>query len=362
MSDMLAIDGSFGEGGGQIVRSSLALSLVTGRPFVIDNIRAGRKKPGLMRQHLTAVRAATQIGRAEVEGAAIGSRRLVFRPGRLTPGDYEFRVGTAGSTTLVLQTVLPALMVATGESNLTLEGGTHNPFAPPFDFLAKSYLPLVARMGPIITATLERPGFYPAGGGCLAVNVSPVDSLRPLELNQRGRITSQRVTVMIANLPGHIARRECDTIARKTGWDKSSFSVEDVSGSPGPGNVVMIQLESEHVTEVFTGFGKVGVRAEHVASSALKDARHYMKADVPVGEYLADQLMLPLGIGAWQGTGGGAFRTLAFSMHSKTHLEILKTFLDIRTEALQQGRNDWHVRIARSETAALNPSDFEKGS
>ena len=346
---MLTIDGSFGEGGGQIVRSSLALSLVTGKPFVIENIRARRRKPGLMRQHLTAVEAATDVGQAEVEGGTIGSRRLVFRPGEVAPGDYHFRVGTAGSTVLVLQTVLPALLVAKGPSNLTLEGGTHNPFAPPFEFLAKTYLPLVARMRPTITATLKRPGFYPAGGGCLTVNVSPVNSLHPLELTERGEITSRRVRILIANLPRHIARRERVTIAKKTGWDDSSFSIAEVDGSPGPGNVVMIELESDSVTEVFTGFGKIGVKAESVASSALRDARHYMKADVPVGEHLADQLMLPLGIGALQGTGGGAFRTLGFSMHSQTHLEILRMFLDIRAEASQQGRDDWLVRIDSAE-------------
>jgi len=347
---MITIDGSFGEGGGQIVRSSLALSLLTGRPFEIDNIRAGRRKPGLMRQHLTAVEAAAQIGRAQVEGAAIGSRRLVFWPGEVTPGDYHFSVGTAGSTTLVLQTVLPALMVARGPSSLTLEGGTHNPFAPPFDFLTKSYLPLIAHMGPQVTVTLQRPGFYPAGGGRLEVQIHPVDSLGPLELTERGEITSYRVRALVANLPRHIAQRECDTIAKKTGWNESCFHVEEIDQSKGPGNVVMIELESPHVTEVCTGFGKIGVRAEQVASSVLRDARKYLKADVPVGEHLADQLMLPLGIGAWQGTGGGTFRTMGLSLHAKTHAEILKRFLNIHIAATQQAPDNWQVQIARSTT------------
>ncbi len=343
---MITIDGSFGEGGGQIMRSSLALSLVTGRPFVIDNIRARRKKPGLMRQHLTAVEAATRIGRAAVDGATIGSQRLAFRPAEVVPGDYHFSVGTAGSTTLVLQTVLPALTVAKGASNVTLEGGTHNPFAPPFDFLARTYLPLIARMGPRVRATLKRAGFYPEGGGRLEVSIAPVDSLGPLELSRRGEIMSRRVRALVSNLPRHIAQRECDTVAKKTGWDDSCFFVEEVTGSPGPGNVVMIELASEHVTEVFTGFGKIGIRAENVASAVLRDALKYIEADAPVGEYLADQLMLPLGIGAWQGTGGGTFRTPGLSMHAKTHLGILKTFLDIDVEAVQQGRDDWRVRIA----------------
>ena len=314
MPDMLTIDGSFGEGGGQIVRSSLALALVTGTPCTIENIRAGRKKPGLMRQHLTAVNAAARIGRAEVEGAVIGSRRVVFRPSEIVPGDYHFSVGTAGSTTLVLQTVLPALMSAGGESNLTFEGGTHNPFAPPFDFLAKTYLPLLGRMGPTVTARLERPGFYPAGGGRLAVNIRPSRMLRPLVLRQRDEITAYRVRAMVANLPRHIAERECRTIAAKTDWDESCFHVEELEDSRGPGNAVLIEIDSPQLTEVFVGFGKIGVKAEHVARGVLDEARDYLKAGAPVGRYLADQLMLPLGIGAWQGTGGGAYRTVCLSM------------------------------------------------
>lgn len=342
---MITIDGSFGEGGGQIVRSSLALSLVTGRPTTIDNIRAGRKKPGLMRQHLAAVQAAMKVGRAAVEGAALGARRLVFQPTDVVPGDYRFTISTAGSTTLVLQTVLPALMTAKGESNLILEGGTHNPFAPPFQFVARAYLPQVARMGPRITATLKRPGFYPAGGGCIEVSIRPEESLGPLELNERGPIVARRVRALVANLPRHIGQRECDAIRKKTGWDGACFSVEERSDSRGPGNVVMIELESEHVTEVFTGFGKKGIKAEQVATRVLRDARHYVNADAPVGQYLADQLMLPLGIGAWQGRGGGAFRTLGLSRHARTHLEILRTFLDIRAEVAERGRDDWQVTM-----------------
>jgi RNA 3'-terminal phosphate cyclase (ATP) len=327
------------------VRSSLALSLVTDRPFTIENIRANRDKPGLMRQHLTAVRAAAEVGKAKVRGDAIGSRELVFEPGEITPGDYHFSIGTAGSTTLVLQTVLPALLIARGESTLTLEGGTHNMFAPPFDFLQKTYLPLVGRMGPAIKAKLRRPGFYPAGGGCFEINVKPADSLGRLELTERGEITERRVRAIVANLPEHIAKRECDTIAKKTGWPVTSFLIEDVPGSRGPGNVVIIELESQHVTEVFTGFGKRGVRAEGVAQQALQEARHYLKADVPVGEHLADQIMLPMAIGAWQGTGGGSFRTVGLSMHSKTHLEIIEKFLGIEASVVQDGRDDWLVTI-----------------
>ncbi len=170
---VLTIDGADGEGGGQILRTSLALSLVTGIPFRIERLRAGRPRPGLLRQHLTAAHAAAEVGQVQVTGAALGSLSLTFVPGRVTPGTYSFSVGTAGSTTLVLQTVLPALLLASEPSTLTLAGGTHNPFAPPFDFLAQAYLPLVNRMGPQVTATLERPGFYPAGGGTCQITIAP---------------------------------------------------------------------------------------------------------------------------------------------------------------------------------------------
>jgi RNA 3'-terminal phosphate cyclase (ATP) len=275
------------------------------------------------------VLAAAEVGGAEVEGAALGSRRLVFRPDQVRAGDYTFHVGTAGSATLVLQTVLPALLVAEGESNLTLEGGTHNPMAPPLDFLTKSYLPLVNRLGPTVEAHLVRPGFYPAGGGEFTVHIQPAPQLGRLELLARGEITARRVRALVANLPRHIAERECRTIAQETGWDADCFTVEEIQGARGPGNVVMIELEAEHVTEVFTAFGRLGIRAEDVAKDALCQAEEYLAAGVPVGKHLADQLMLPLGIGAYLGYGGSVFRTMGLSLHSTTHIEILRRFLEI---------------------------------
>ena len=342
---MLTIDGSQGEGGGQIVRSSLALSLVTGKPVTIERVRAGRRKPGLGRQHLKAVQAARKISKAKVDGAELGSSRIVFRPGRVKAGDYSFRIATAGSTTLVLQTVLPALMIADDVSTITIEGGTHNPYAPPYDFLAKAYLPLLARMGPEVKTDLKRPGFYPAGGGKFTVEIHPVENLGRLKLFERGEVTARRVRAMVANLPGHIAERECRTIAGKTGWNQSCFEIHEVTGSPGPGNVVMIEFESTNVTELFTGFGQRGVRAETVATRVLDSVQRYADANVPIGEHLADQLMLPLGIGAYQGTGGGVFRTLAMSQHSMTHIQVLKAFLDIKIRVQEDGRDDCTVRI-----------------
>ena len=185
MTQWIDIDGSQGEGGGQILRTSLALSLATGRPFRIDGIRAGREKPGLLRQHLTAVHAAASVSGATVAGAELGSTTLSFEPGPVAGGEYHLAVGTAGSATLVLQTVLPALLRAVEPSELVLEGGTHNPFAPPFDFVAKTFVPVLRRMGADVTMSLERYGFYPAGGGRFSARVAP-SALRPLSLTRRG--------------------------------------------------------------------------------------------------------------------------------------------------------------------------------
>ena len=198
--------------------------------------------------------------------------RLAFRPKQIRPGVYKFSVGTAGSTTLVLQAVLPALVVADAPSALILEGGTHNPFAPPFDFLAKSFLPLVNGTGPHVAARLERPGFYPAGGGCITVQIQPAAKLDRLELTDRGEITARRVRAIVANLPRHIAERECRTVLGKMGWDESCQTIEEIKSSRGPGNVVMIELESRAVTAVFVGFGKRGVKAEEVAMQAADAA------------------------------------------------------------------------------------------
>jgi RNA 3'-terminal phosphate cyclase (ATP) len=201
--------------------------------------------------------------------------------------------------------------------------------APPVDFLTKSYLPLVNRLGPTVEAHLVRPGFYPAGGGEFTVHVRPTPKLGRLELIERGKIIARRVRALVARLPRHIAERECRTVAQETGWDADCFAVAEIQDARGPGNVVMIELEAEHVTEVFTAFGRLGVRAEDVAKEALCQAEEYMAAGVPVGKYLADQIMLPLGIGAYLGSGGGVFRTMGLSLHSTTHLEILQRFVEI---------------------------------
>jgi RNA 3'-terminal phosphate cyclase (ATP) len=328
VNEPIHIDGSQGEGGGQIVRSSLALSLVTGHSFTIENLRGRREKPGLAPQHLTAVRAAAEVGGAEVEGDEIGSRSITFRPTRLLAGEYKFAIGTAGSTTLVLQTVLPALLIADRPSRIILEGGTHNYRAPSFDFLAKAYLPLVSRMGARVNAELQRRGFYPAGGGRFIVTVEPTRSLTGFDLLERGADGQRRATALVSRLPEHIGQRELDYIAGQTDWPPDAFQLDVLTDSVGPGNALILEVHSERVTEVFTGIGRLGAPAEQVAEEALNEMREYLAAGVPVGCHLADQLMLPLGIAAWQTGHGGRFRTLPLTRHSTTHMDVLRTFLN----------------------------------
>jgi len=329
--NVITIDGSKGEGGGQILRSSLALSMVTGRPFRIENIRAGRAKPGLLRQHLTSVKAAAEVCDAQVEGDELRSTALTFQPGEVRSGEYEFSIGTAGSTTLVLQTVLLPLVSAGAPSRITLEGGTHNPFAPPFDFLATAYLPLLNRMGPKVTAALERPGFYPAGGGRIVVDIDPSRCLTGFDLLERGALKDRRACVQLANLPGHIAERELKVLRKKLSWPERQLEFRAVSNSIGPGNIVTIELEYEHVTEVFTGFGEVKRPAEAVATQAVQLCQRYLKQTAPVGEYLTDQLMLPLAI-----AGSGSFASTGLSRHAETHLALIREFLSVPVRSEQQ--------------------------
>ncbi len=337
---MITIDGSQGEGGGQILRTSLALSLVTGQPFRLEQIRAGRQKPGLLRQHLTAVEAATTVGAAEVIGATLGSQTLEFRPRGVTPGNYRFAVGTAGSATLVLQTVLPPLLTANGISTLTLEGGTHNPFAPPFDFLARCFVPLIQRMGPKIELELRRPGFFPAGGGKFHARIEPVKRLTRFDLLERGPIRQQRARAIVSKIPAQVAERELTVVREQLGWQENECLVEPVASPVGPGNALLLEIEAEHVTEIFTSFGERGRSAEEVAGEVCATAKSWLGANVPVDEHLADQLLLPLAL-----AGGGSFRTVKPSLHSTTNAQIIERFLAVKIQFEPDGDATWKVSV-----------------
>jgi RNA 3'-terminal phosphate cyclase (ATP) len=338
---MLQIDGSEGEGGGQVLRTALGLSLVSGRPFRIDGIRSKRSKPGLQRQHLCAVHAAAAVSGAEVEGAELGSLQLSFRPGALRAGDWRFAVGSAGSAMLVLQTVLPGLLQAPGPSTLHLTGGTHNPMAPTFEFAQLAWAPLLARMGAELELRLLRHGFAPGGGGIVTVRITPA-KLKPLELLERGKPGAWRARALLSQLPDEIGRRELEELLARFG--RTRLRLEDTwldrVQADGAGNTLQLELPATSVCEVVTAFGERGRRAEQIASAVATEAMAFASANVPVGQYLADQLLVPLAL-----AGGGAFATVAPTLHSTTNSALIERFLPVgfamREETARPGA--WRV-------------------
>jgi len=334
---MIKIDGAYGEGGGQILRTSLSLSMLTGQAVQINHIRSRRRKPGLLRQHLTAVNAAAAISGAITSGAVIDSSELTFSPQCIKSGKYHFAVGTAGSTLLVLQTILPALLAADSPSEVVIEGGTHNSGAPTFDYFAQVFLPVLRRMGGLVEARLQRYGFYPAGSGRIKVDIQP-SKLQPHDLTERGALQRQQVIGLTANLPEKIALQEAQLVA--TAWtDHPKISVAEVESS-GPGNVLMLEQEYEHITEMFIGFGELKVPREEVARRVIEQARRYQHALGPAGPYLADQLLLPLAL-----AGGGSLRTVAHTQHTETNLAVIGKFLPLQYKCREIGRDDWEIKL-----------------
>ena len=321
---MIRIDGSSGEGGGQILRTSLSLSLATGQLSHRERPRqAGTPRTAPAAPHGGSCSRGNR--RCASQGASLGSRALSFVPGTVRPGEHRFVIGTAGSGTLVLQTILPALMTAPGTSRVVLEGGTHNMQAPPFDFLQKTFLPLLGRMGPKVSVSIERYGFYPAGGGRFVAEIEPCEKLSPLVLSERGGVTERRVVAIVANLARSIARRELDTVAHHLNWPADALEILETKDSRGPGNVVMIEIGDGEFRLVFTGFGRLGASAEKVASEAAGEARAYLSSSAVADEHLTDQLLLPIALG-----GSGAFTATKLSMHARTNIEVISLFLDVR--------------------------------
>lgn len=338
---MMVLDGSHGEGGGQIVRTALTLAMVTGTPVTIEKVRARRPKPGLLRQHLTALRAAQAVSDAEVSGDELGSRTFTFAPRAVRGGSYRFDVGSAGSAMLVLQTLVPALLFAREPSVVEVAGGTHNPLAPPYPFFETAYLPLLRRMGVNVSSELVTAGFYPAGGGLVRIAIEPCKHLGELVLLDRGAIREKRIRALTSRIPPHVARREIDTLMHQLGWQDVDARSEAVA-SDGPGNVLLAIVEAEHVTEVFSGFAERGVRAEEVAARVAREVRAWVDAGVPVGQHLADQLVLPMALGA-----GGAFRTVTPTPHLRTHVELLGRFTGRVIDVRDEGHGAYRVDVAR---------------
>ena len=327
---MIEIDGSEGEGGGQILRTALTLSMITGTPFRISNIRARRNKPGLLRQHMTAVQAAAEICQAQVNGATPGSLQLEFTPGAIQGGNYEYVIGTAGSCTLVLQTVLPALWFAQCPSTVTISGGTHNPSAPPVDFLIHSWLPLLEKMGIQTSLSLLRHGFYPVGGGSIRAEITPCTTLKPLALMNRGPVSTIQATALLSHVPYHVGERELARLQARLG--AVNGSIQTLSSDEGPGNALLVKVICGEVTETFTSFGARGVSAESVAEQVASQVIRYQESDAAAGEYLADQLLLPMAL-----AGQGTFTTSTLSSHLQSNCTVIEKFLPVSIQTEDKG-------------------------
>jgi RNA 3'-terminal phosphate cyclase (ATP) len=336
-NELIEIDGSQGEGGGQILRSALSLAMCTGKTVHIHQIRAKRPKPGLMRQHLACVQAAQAISGATVDGAELGSTALRFAPGTVQAGDYRFAIGSAGSCMLVLQTVLPALMQAQAPSTLKLSGGTHNPMAPTWHFIERAFAPLLARMGVALRGTLLRHGFYPAGGGDVELGIQPApEGLTPFSLLARGTHRSALGECLVPGLARGIADRELATLGGTLGWTAAQLSVMPTRQNEGPGNALMATLVHEHVTEVFTSFGEKDVTSEQVARRLAKEVSAYLESKAPVGPHLADQLALPMALAVQASGKPGAYAASEMTAHTWTNLDVIRRFLPVKIDVSEQ--------------------------
>jgi RNA 3'-terminal phosphate cyclase (ATP) len=323
---MIELDGSFGEGGGQILRSSLALSLLTGKAFRLRKVRANRPKPGLRPQHLMSVRAAATVGQAEVSGDAVGSRELTFRPGDVKPGEYRFDIGTAGATGLVLHTVyLPLALRCESASTLRITGGTHNDASPCFHFLATTWAGYLERMGLRVELTMERAGFYPRGGGHIITRISPCAGLKGLRLTRREKsLTTASGFSAGAGLPDHVAKRQARRAAFRLERESIKADIAQESWEGGPGSVLGVTFDEAPVPTLFFGLGERGKPAETVADEAVEQAVAYLHSDAPVDPHSADQIVLPLAFAE----GPSEFRTSEVTKHLTTNVAVIKQFID----------------------------------
>ena len=324
--DRILVDGSAGEGGGQILRTSLALACITGKSLHIENIRAARRNPGLGKQHLACVHAARKISDGQCHGAALSSKVLDFEPGAVLGGNFRFDIGSAGSASLVAQTVLPALFLADKPSRVTVTGGTHNPLAPPFDFVCETFLPAIAVAGFGANCRLLKHGFFPAGGGKMMFDSQPWEEStsggRPtIDLCERDEQIQIHARIYTAKLPAHIAQRQERLLI------ESKLNIQDVehieaTDSVGPGNCVMIRLLGRNRTEVFTAFGMRGKPSQKVVGEVVSLAKDFFSSGAAIDRFLADQLLIYMAI-----SKGGCYTTNELSSHLLTNMEIIKKFL-----------------------------------
>ena len=342
MNGIIEIDGSLGEGGGQVLRTALSLSIVTGKPIRLFRIRAGRSKPGLAHQHLTCIKAAKQLSSATVKGGALGSDTLEFAPTEIRPGDYSLDVTTAGSISLVVQTLFLPLSLAKAPSRVTLRGGTHVKWSPSFEFLQDQWLSYLKTIGFAISLRLEKAGYYPQGGGIVKASIQPVEALRPLELSARGQIQQVKGLVFISNLKKAIADRQLAEVQKNlfSLGISPEIEIRDYP-SPGTGTGTHLRAAFENGSGSFTSLGERGVPAERVASVSAKNVREYIDSGAAVDRFMADQLILPLSL-----TGGeSSFTCEQVTPHLVTNARIVEMFVRVKVEVDGELGQPGQVRI-----------------
>src|SRR4030066_2405046 len=324
---MLEIDGSFGEGGGQVLRTSLSLSCLLNKPFRIFNIRTKRKKPGLMPQHLMGIRALKLISNARVEGDSVGSTELVFEPGEVKAGDYFFDIGTAGSTSLLLQAIILPLIFAKHTSSLPLKGGTHVPFSPPFHYISGVFIPILNKLGIEVKATIESYGFYPKGGGKVHVEIKTADKIEAANYLERGQLTKVYGLSGVGNLPLSIAERQKNAALTNLVSLGIHAEIETISVStPGQGTFIFLVAETENCLAGFSSVGERGKTGESGREEAAKKFLDYYSTSACLDRHLADQIVLYLGVAK----GESSFTTAEISGHLLTNLWVIKEFLGIQ--------------------------------
>ncbi len=335
---MIEIDGSQGEGGGQILRTALSLSMITGKAFTLGNIRAGRKKPGLMRQHLVCVQAAERISHATAQGASLNSQHLVFQPQQVQAGHYNFQIGSAGSTTLVFQTLLPALLMQKEASHISIQGGTHNPLAPTADFISQCFLPTLAKIGISVDFKLQQAGFFPIGAGLITADIHPWQYRQTLDLCDCGEVERIESFAGCLNLDKtDINQRELDTLARKLNIDQAHhMTLKGIS----QGNTLAVLIKFNQHQQLFTSLGSINRSAERVANELAQQVKQYLACDAAVDEYLADQLLLPLALGS-----GGSFSSQTISEHTRTQATMIQHFIDCHIEFKQTATSCWKIDV-----------------
>jgi len=328
------INGSHGEGGGQILRTALSLAAILGKPIKITNIRAGRKKPGLQPQHLTGVRAVAEICGGKLRGDDLLSQKIEFEPGEIKSGNYEFDVmkvkSSAGSTGMIFQQIAPVLAFAKERSTVTLKGGTHTAWAPPVDYLERVFLPTVFDMGFHSRLEIVSYGWFPMGQGEVKATINPIkDSLLPLTLMDRGSLKRITGTSVVANLPLSIAERQKERAWGKLKDRKLASEIKCVSAKGiGQGTSILLVAEFENSLAGFSALGKRGKPAEEVADEAVNELLKYYKSKMCIEKHLSDQLVLYMALAK----GKSSFTVSEISNHLLTNIWVAEQFLKVKFE------------------------------